>query len=561
MRLEAGLSWCLVAFAAFIVVSTLCFTALSHNAIPQGDEWDSFAVYDTILRSGDTLAHLFQRHNEHRLFFPRLILFSDYRWFGGLGLFDKAVILLVQGLHAGLFVWLIRRSGAGAAAARALSAVVVVLLFSLYQSENFQWAFQVQFVGVFACASLCCVVFARGLEAARTGRPFAGAMMAAACLAVVATFSMANGILIGPVLVVVAVMARGRASVILATAAVSAALILAFSFGYHLESDHESAAQMMRHLTRIVAFAAGYLGNFARFGAESQIALGAAGLIATAALAGRFVLRRDPDPVRLALLGIALFTIGSAALTALGRSADGLDGMTASRYSTGAATFWAATLVHGWSLSRSLGSGVALRATLLRAVVSTAALVLLEASFWIQVPMGLSMQVRVADFGAIEDAMLLGLLDRPALARLEEPADRAVDMAPVLRRLNLSIFRGRDAGLIGRPLSDVETPTATALACSGTFDGAIARPDLGPDGVAVSGTSRLRLRFGRPGRIYLVDAARRIVGFARTAFLAGGWRGYALAKPGTELAAYAVSDAGRTCRLASLAVSPAEPSR
>ena len=233
----ALVAWGLIGFAAFIVVSTIGFTILSHNAIPQADEWFSFEVYDAMRTDGRVLSHLFQQHNEHRILFPRLVLFSNYLFFGGCGLFDKAVILLVQVLETALFVWLIRQIGAGVAARRGLCAVVTVLLFSLYQCENFQWAFQVQFVGVFACASLCCTLFALGLSANGFGRRSAGLIAAAFLLALVATFSMANGILAGPVLVAMALVARARKWVTISAAAVSAALIVAFSIGYHIDDS------------------------------------------------------------------------------------------------------------------------------------------------------------------------------------------------------------------------------------------------------------------------------------------------------------------------------------
>ncbi len=551
LRLTAGLVTCaLVALSVLFVLSTLWFTALSHSAIPQADEWNSLALYDTILRQGDALVHLFDRHNEHRLFFPRLVLFSDYLFFGGYGLFDKAVILLVQVLETALFIWLIKQTGAGAAARRGHCALVIVLFSSLYQSENFQWAFQVQFVGIFACASLCCTLFALGLAAGGDDRRSIGLISAAYLLALVATFTMANGILVGLVLVAMAVVARARRAVVSLTIAVAAALILAFSVGYHLYGRHESAGSLWHHAARGLAFTAGYLGNFARFGIESQVAFGALGLIAMAGIAGLMLVRRDADPTRLALLGIAGFTVGSAFITALG-----MENIASSRYSTGAATFWAAILITGWSLSRGAVGGIAARVA-----VCAAALFLLEAAAQSQIPLGFAMQDRVAKYGAMEDAMLLGLIDRPALDDTQEPVGSVVAMVPVLRRLHLSIFRGRDAGLIGHPLSEIEAMGLPPLVCFGQFDSAEARPALGPNGVAVSGISGLKLRFGRPGRVYIVDQARRIVGFARTSFEDQGWRGYALAQPGADLTAYAVSDAGRTCRLSSVAVAePAPP--
>lgn len=562
----------LAALAAHTVLVTLLTVARTHGAIPQADEWFSLQLYDRFLqeleggRVGTALRLLFEPHNEHRLVFPRLVFFADYRVFGGSGVFDKAVILATQASHAALFAWLAARAGAGAAARVALGAVAVVLLFSLQQGENFVWAFQVQFVGVFACASLCCTLFAFGLRSGAAagrggGRPRDPAVfrfvVGAFALVLVATFTMANGLLVGPVLVALALLARAGRAAVLAAAAVTVAAVAAFFAGYHPDTDRESAADLLVHLPRVVAFAAGYLGTFSRFGQASQIALGACGLAATAAVAGILAFRGDAlrsgrGAAQLALLGIALFAAGSALVTSVGRSGSGLEFIGSSRYATGAACFWAATIANLWTLDRG---GLSRRVG--RLAAGLAAAVLLEASAAGQGDRGVEMDRRAAQYAAMEDAMLLGLYDAPALRSFEEPVDQARAMEPVLRRRHLSIFATRDAGLLGRPSSDAAAPGAPPLACAGGFASAVAEPALGPDGVAVAGTSGLRSRSGRPGRVYVADGADRIVGFAHTGLGDGRWSGYARARPGAVLAAWALSDAGRLCRLGEVSVGAA----
>ncbi len=546
----------LLALAAFTVLSTLYQVARTHNDIPQADEWFSLDLYDRILRQGDALRLLFEPHNEHRLFFPRLVLFSDYLFFGGCGLFDQTIIFATQALETGLFVWLAGQTGAGSTARAALGAVAVVLLFSLYQSENFVWGFQVQFVGVFACASLSCTLFAFGVTGRLGHRSGWASTAGALALVPVATFTMANGLLTGPVLVVLAVIARARRSIVLAAAAVAAAAVAAFSTGYHpgLDPQRESVLDLLVNLPRVLAFAAGYLGNFMRFGATSQIALGGCGLAAVAGVTGIMALRGDRDAGRLSLLGIALFAAGSALATAAGRSGAGLQYIESSRYSTGAAVFWTATLLNAWSVSRRSTVGAVARASACFVMA-----LLLEASWTVQLARGSDMERRAIQYDAMEDAMLLGLHDVPALLAFEEPADKAREMEAVLRRLHLSIFGSRDARLFGRPLSDVEVPGAAPLACAGEFEAAIAAPALGADGVAVAGTSSLRSRLRHPSRVYLVDTGTQVVGFAHTGFGDGRWAGYARARPGAELSAWAMSGAGRPCRLGTIVVSSGSP--
>ena len=542
----------LLALAAFTVASTVYYVIRTHTNLPEADEWYSLDLYERIIENGNAVKLLFEPHNEHRLFFPRLIFFSDYLFFVGSGRFDKVVIFITQSLEAGLFVWLANRSGAGIAARAALSAIAVILLFSLCQNENFVWGFQVQFVGVFACASLCCTMFAFGLAAGPETRRGGAMTVGAFVLVLLATFTMANGLLTGPVLVVLAIVSKARRVVVFLCAVVAITAIVAFSTGYHLDPDpnRESATELLTHLPRVLAFAAGYLGNLVQFGQTSQITLGVCGLVALAAMAGVMMLRSDRDAGCLSLLGISLFAAASALVTAVGRSGAGLQYIEASRYSTGAAVFWAATLLNAWSLSRGRSRGV-----VARAAVCLVMALLLKSSWMVQLTSGLDMERRAIQYDAMEDAMLLGLYDIPALAAFEEPVGKAREMEPVLRRLHISIFGSRDAHLVGRPLAEAEAPGAQPLACVGGFTAAVMEPALGAGGVAVSGAARLHSRLGRPSRIYIVDDERRIVGFAHTGFGDGLWTGYARSRPGTELSAWAMSDARRLCRLGSAVVS------
>ncbi len=122
-----------------------------------------------MLTGKHVFADLFSQHNDHRIAFPRLILFSDYLFFRGRGDFDLTAIFLMQATLVGLLFILLARTRTGAKGRVAVGAMVPLLLFSLRQSENFVWGFQVAFVSVFTLAALAIVIFARALERSRLG--------------------------------------------------------------------------------------------------------------------------------------------------------------------------------------------------------------------------------------------------------------------------------------------------------------------------------------------------------------------------------------------------------
>ena len=531
--------------ASVFVVQSVVVAFATHSPLPQEDEWYSLTVFRSILTGRHVLADLYSQHNEHRILFPRLVMFADYLFFGGGGYFDVVVIFIVQALVVGLFWYLLARSRPGRGGL-ALGAMVALLLFSLRQSENFVWGFQVQFVGVFAAGCLSIATFVESLDARRPPMHRAAFAMVAFALSGIAAFSMSNGLLSGMVLVFVAVLARAPWRQVLAAVAVSTALVAAFASGYEMLGGDTLRAAWLEDPARVPLFAAAYLGTLIESDPREAVALGGCGLAAMTVIFARFALGRDRDSVRLALLGIALFTAGSAVLTALGRSSDGLDGAMASRYATGAASFWSAILICGWSLA-----GGARHRLPPRLAVASLGLVLLETVVAAQAPTVAVLEERAFRRNVIEDALDLGLVDEAALRAMDDDPAEVRDLVPMLSARNLSIFGSRTFHLVGRPLE--EAGALDRQPCSGAFT-AVADPALGPDGARIGGPGRIGRALAREGRIYVAAPDGTIRGLASVSDSGDGWRGYATAPVGMALRAFARLRSGRLCAIGTATV-------
>ena len=72
--------------------------------------------------------------------------------------------------------------------------VMAALMFSLTQHENFRWGFQVQFVGVYACAVASYTLLHASAARRARGERYVLQLTAAIMLLVVGAFTMANGI-------------------------------------------------------------------------------------------------------------------------------------------------------------------------------------------------------------------------------------------------------------------------------------------------------------------------------------------------------------------------------
>ena len=548
----AVLAATLVLAATIVAAQTVAESFATHSLLPQGDEWVSLAVFRSVMTGRTVVADMLGQHNEHRILFPRLVLFTDYLVAGGSGRLDLVAIFVTQALTCGLFLHLLAGGATRSPGRVAVGAVVVLLLASLRQSENFTWGFQVQFVGVFAAGSLAASLFAAAIGAARAGRAAGGRTALALAVAGIATFSMSNGLLVAPVLLALAVLGRAPRRMIVAAALATVGLTVAFFDGYEVLGSGSLRAALADDPLRIPAYAAAYLGNLLDPDMGACLLLGSAGLAWAALAALAAATGRDRDPTRLALLGIMLFTAGSAALTALGRSGDGLGSAMASRYATGAACFWSAVLVHAWS-----SAGVLRRPRALQALVGAVGLVLVVGILKVQAPTVEVMRSLGVARTVGGDALLQGFVDDAALRAIDDDPAQVREMLPFLRERRLGVFTDPDAGRLGRPLADAGP--VGALPCPGSLDVARADPALGPDGVAVGGTVRGGAARLATGRILLADAGDRVTGLGATDPGGGGWTGYATARPGADLRAFLRLASGRLCRIGTASVSPPTP--
>jgi hypothetical protein len=145
-----------VALALTVVTTTVVGVVTTYSPLPYWDQWGEATV-------AQHLDLLLTPHNEHRILFPRLIFIADKLWFGGNNKLDLTLILLVQLVHACLLIILLSRARRMSAVENASAAAIALsLLFWMYQSENFTWGFQVQFVGVFAAATGAFLTLALG---------------------------------------------------------------------------------------------------------------------------------------------------------------------------------------------------------------------------------------------------------------------------------------------------------------------------------------------------------------------------------------------------------------
>lgn len=159
--------------------------------VPYGDDWSLIPLYAKWNDHQLTFGDLFRPHNEHRIFFPKLIYLAFAQvthWNVRAEMFFSVLLCCVT--SAGIYI-LLRRTVAGARKHLLLWASINLLIFAPVQAENWLWGFQLQIFIPTVCLVASLVALGSRLHP--------GVKLAiASLLATIATFSFGGGILLWP---------------------------------------------------------------------------------------------------------------------------------------------------------------------------------------------------------------------------------------------------------------------------------------------------------------------------------------------------------------------------
>ena len=539
--------------AAIIALATAVWQWRSAHSIPYWDQWGWVAQYRDIVERGLTSDDLLSQANEHRLVFPRLIFMLDMVWAGGNNVVNLAASDLLQCVTLAVIV------GMGRSALRTASGAVAVcfaamLLFNAAQAENVFWGFQVQFVMVYTAA-----VAAVALAASAGGEPGGiapGRLVASWCASTVATFSMANGIGVWPVTVLLVLLRRGMWPAV-ATAALGAVEAAVYQHGYHgvPNGNHTSLVEAARSLGACTSYLLAYLGavlapddpDLARFGGCAALVVGAWwGWRCRRGLA-------EPGPWPRFVAGILLFVLFSGCITAVGRFRFGDIQALSSRYLTPGGVLWSVlTLAVAIEAGRRFRSGA-------RTVVTVAfACAAAAVGIHDEILGAASMASMTAGMPLASDAYAVGVRDDVALGEVTSDQPLAWAVRPFLMARSLGPFGDAESRWLGRSVTSLFDGRGYA-GCIGSIDGATSMGDGALAGLRVEGWA-WGGRDGLPSRVLATDAGGSVVGLARPGEVRSdvrtavpevssdltGFRGYARTASTDTLRLFTVSHDGRS---------------
>lgn len=336
---------CLVLGGLVVVATGILIGVIAHAPTPFHDQWENVAP--------EQLSDIFRAHNEHRVVLTRIIQLADLTVARGTGVVNVTFVYLFSFAHLATLLILAKWAWPNAGPMRLIGAgaVAASFFFSGFQYENFSNGFQNQFVGVFLFATAAIATLCIGAAKEDGSRPtYIGLSMIFAILGVCC---MANGLLIAPLLAIVAAVLGLRAtSALMAVLAVGSWVV--YFIDFHPPGDRDTlailASDPIGFILNVMAYAGGQMsgsiavlgGFFSQSAPLAQVFGAIAILFAIVLVVVALIAPRRDRPRLIAWASIAIFVVASGVVTAVGRNHLGESAMLASRYGAGVAALWSA---------------------------------------------------------------------------------------------------------------------------------------------------------------------------------------------------------------------------
>lgn len=313
--------------------------------VPFGDQWEFVPYIEKFLSGKLTFSKLMSQHNEHRLFFPRIIMLflaviSKWR------ISYELLIILI--LAIGIFIIFYFQlketiSQTGNTGLIWSLPFISILLFSINQWENWIWGWQIQIL-----LSVFCVIFGIFILCYRdfNWKKFTLAVL----LGFVALYSFANGIvywILGLLILALSSSFKNRKEKLLAISTWFILMILFFGFylyDYKPPANHPSMFEFLKHIKLFFIYIFEYFGASIS-SHEHSFVIGIFSYILFITLI--FIILRNKIKFRqlLPYLSISFYSIGTSMLSGIGRCVIGREQVMSTRYRTFSNLFWISIII------------------------------------------------------------------------------------------------------------------------------------------------------------------------------------------------------------------------
>jgi hypothetical protein len=292
------------------------------------DQWEFIPLIEKLYAGTLGLGDLFAQHNEHRIFFPRIIMLA-------LACLTKYNVLaemyaswaFALGTYLLVFGLFIRKMGKTYTSILAFLPAAL-LLFSFRQCENILWGWQIQ-------VYMCVFGFIASLylldRAERIGLSFAGGIL----FAVFASFSFVNGLLVWPVNAVLIALGKGgqKAQRLALWTIAGIATWAVYFYGWASPGIGSPASSVLGHIGEAALYFVVNVGSTLAFEKGNALGMGII-LLAGLAIVACLIMKGSAVQDNAPWICLILFALATSAACVIGRSGLGIEQALTSRYTT-----------------------------------------------------------------------------------------------------------------------------------------------------------------------------------------------------------------------------------
>lgn len=250
----------LVLAVPFLVAAGLILVCIVHYGVntPFWDEWEMVPIFQKVDNHTVGFSDFWHQHNEHRIFFPNVVLTANAyltRWNVKEELLINLVFSLITALMLYLFVLtkIKQRYLAGMAAV-----LIAAWFFSPVQYENWIWGWQVEWFMCVTGSVVTIYLLDRFANAKKKRRLLLGGATASA---IIATFSLGNGILVWLIGLGILILYKQGKKPIITWLAAAAASTSAYYYHYHKPPNNPSTTLFLHQPKNFFQYIFGYFGR------------------------------------------------------------------------------------------------------------------------------------------------------------------------------------------------------------------------------------------------------------------------------------------------------------
>ena len=336
--------------AIFVVFLTILGAIKNYSPVPFMDMWDGYLDFYVQVMDGNWNAW-FKQHNEHRTIFSNLFFFIDLQYFEGLGFFLIILnIALMFFLVVTMYLLVNDLFGKIDNKIIGLKEVLIsfsfILIFSWIQKENITWGFQSQFFAAYLLPLLSFYLYVKSIVEIKNLYFFA-----AVFFAIISVGTMANGVLVLPIIFLLSIVLRDSKFKIISILLITIIILSLFFYDYKSVGGHGSLFSTLKNNPfDFIKYFFAYIGSiyYPLLGSFSKTIpqfFGFLFCLSVIFFLYQFFIRKQLNKYYLVFFSFFIYYLGTAFITTGGRALFGIHQAFSSRYMTPTLIAWDLLLI------------------------------------------------------------------------------------------------------------------------------------------------------------------------------------------------------------------------